>query len=199
METPLSRFVLWHCLHTNDPTNITVIRMTANQKVRYIAGGCGSAGFVLCAWFSYLCGLAARGNASRAYALWLSPGTASQQYHDAARQNALWTVAMTASVLLAILCLSSGFYAHRAVIWRKGLGLLLICGSCMPSSFAFGILSQLLNIGGRTIPPARITGWSSGGITLQGWQMHAGAALFASIALFMVAWGIRLLRRPGDD
>jgi hypothetical protein len=174
--------------------------MTANQKVRYIVGASGFLGFLLCAWFAYQCGLAARGTASRAYALWLNSGSVVPgQFHDAARQNALWTLAMTASVLLAILCLSSGFFTHRTVIWRKGLALLLLCGSCLPVSFALGILSPLLNIGGRTIPPARITGWSTGGITLQGWQMHAGAVLFASIALFMIAGGLRLLRTPGND
>jgi hypothetical protein len=167
--------------------------MTANQKVRYIGGACGLLGFVSCAWFAYLCGLAARGNASRAYALWLNPGSVPGQYNNAARQNALWTVAMGAFVVLAISCLSGVFYAHRAVIWRKGLGLLLICGSCLPFSYAFGILCPLLNMGGRTTPPARITGWSTGGITLHGWQMHAGAALFASIALLMIAAGVRLL------
>ncbi len=166
--------------------------------MRHLLGILGLAGFLLCAWFAYQCGLHARDSASRAYALWLG-GSSASQAQAASRQNGLWVIAVGASLLLGLLFLSACFSTKRADVRRRGLGLLLLCGSCLPVGFALTILSPLLNLGGRMTPGARVTSWSSGGITLQGWQMYAGVLLFALAAVSMLAGGAYLLLSPPND
>lgn len=167
--------------------------------MRHLLGILGLAGFLLCAWFAYQCGLNARASASRAYALWLSGSGAPSQAQAASRQNGLWVVAVGASLVLGLLFLSACFFSKRVEVRRRGLGLLLLCGSSLPVGFAFTILSPLLNLGGRLTPGARVTSWSSGGITLQGWQVHVGALLFALVAVSMLAGGAYLLLSPPTD
>ena len=184
MLLPISR------LHFTDAR----LHMTAIIKAKRFWGLLGFVGFLLCGWFAYQCGLGARDSANRAYSLWLSePG----QSNVASRQNGLWVLALGASLLLGLLFLATSFYSKRTVILRKGLGLILLVGSCLPVSFAFTIFH---NSGGNLSPGARVTSWSTGGITLQGWQMYAGGVLFALAALSMVIGGAYLLvTRPIDD
>jgi hypothetical protein len=173
--------------------------MSAIIKMKQVFGLLGFIGFLLCAWFAYQCGLGARASASRAYTLWLNVGTGPGQVQAASRQNGLWLLAMAASVLLAVLFLSACLYSRRRAVLRKGIGLMLLAGSCAPFGFAFTILSPLLNIGGTLTPGASVSSWSSGGITLQGWQMYAGVLLFALAALSMIVGGAYLLLSPPRD
>ena len=176
-----------------------VSRMSAIIKLKQVYGFLGFVGFLLCAWFAYQCRLGARDSASRAYTLWLNGGSATGQVQAASRLNGLWLLAMAASVLLAVLFLSVCLYSKRGAILRKGIGLMLLAGSCAPFGFAFTILAPLLNIGGGLAPGASVTSWNSGGITLQGWQMYGGVLLFALVALSMIAGGAYLLLSPAKD
>ena len=166
--------------------------------MRHLFGVAGFAGFLLCAWFACHSGVGARDSATRAYTLWLSEGTAPNQVHSASRENGLWVVATVAALLLGLAFLSTCFWFRRRAILRRGLGLLLLAGSCLPFSFAFTILSPLVNIGGGVAPGARVTTWSTGGITLHGWQMVAGGVLFGFATLFMLAGGALLLFAKGE-
>jgi hypothetical protein len=170
--------------------------MSAIIKLKHLIG---FVGFLLCAWFAYQCGLNARDSASRAYTLWLSGSGVASQVQAASRQNGLWVVAVGASLLIGLVFLSTCFYSKRPEVLRRGLGLMLLGGSCLPFAFAFTILSPFFNIGGRLAPGARAASWSAGGITLQGWQMYAGALLFALSALSMLAGGAYLLLSPPND
>jgi len=171
--------------------------MGAILNKRHFFGVLGLAGFLLCAWFSYECGLNARHSASRAYTLWLS-GTAAQN-QAAARQNGLWVLALAASLLLGLVFLSACFVRRRVEVRHRGIGLLLLSGSCLPLAFSFTIISPLLNLGGRLAPGARVTTWSSGSVTLEGWQMYGGAAVFALTALAMIGGGAYLLLAPSSN
>ena len=172
--------------------------MSAMIKTRHVLGILGLAGFLLCAWFAYQCGLNARDSASRAYTLWLSGNGAPSQVQAASRHNGLWVLAVGASLLLGLVFLSACFSSKRPEVRRRGLGLLLLWGSCLPVGFAFTILSPLINLGGRLTPGARVTidSWSSAGTTLQGWQMYAAGLLYALAALSMLAGGAYLLLSP---
>ena len=102
---------------------------------------------------------------------------------------------MAASLLLAVLFLSACLYARRRAVLRKGIGLMLLGGSCLPFSFAFTILSPVLNTGSRLA----VTSWSAGGMTLKGWQMYAGAGLFALATFSMVAGGTYFILWDSND
>jgi hypothetical protein len=167
--------------------------------MRHLFGIAGFASFLVCAWFAYYCGVGARDSASRAYTLWVSGSSAPNQLHSASRANGLWVVATVACVLLALAFLSTCFWFRRRTILRRGLGLLLLVGSCVPFSFVFAIGSPLFNIGGGLAPGARVTSWNSGGITLHGWQMYAGVAIFALGTVCMLAGGAFLLSPRNDD
>lgn len=123
------------------------------------------------------------------------------QAQAAARQNGLWIVAAAGSLILGLLFLSTAFSGKGAEIRRRGLGILLLFGSCLPTAFAFTISSSWLNVGGRTTPVAagNLRSWSSGGITLEGWQIYAGMAVFTLAALSMVGTGVYLLTAPAKD
>jgi len=175
--------------------SFAVSHMSAIIRMRHIFGLLGFVGFLLCAWFTYQYGLGARDSASRAYTLWLSGGSAPGQVQAASRQNGLWLLAVAASVLLVVLFLSACLYSRRRAVLRKGIGLMLLGGSCFPFSFAFTILSPVLNTGGKLA----VTSWSAGGLTLQGWQMYAGAGLFAVAAFSMVAGGTYLIFWDSSD
>ena len=179
---------------------LTVSHMITTIRKQHLLGVFGFLGFLLCAWFAYLGGLHARDSASQAYTLWLSGDSASEELHVASRSNALWTLAVIASILLALVSVSACFCSLRRVVLRRGFGLILLASAFLPAGFAFTILLPLLNVGGTLSPGARVTSWSTGGIILQGWQMHAGVILFAFAALSMLAGGAYLLLSgPNDD
>src|SRR5882762_3973869 len=115
-------------------------------KRKHVVGLLGLMAFLLCAWFAYQCGLGARNSANRAYSLWLSEPVG---FHAASRQNGLWAIAFFASLLLGLLCLATGWYSRRTLILRKGLGLILLVGCCLPLSFAFTIF---VHTGGTLSP-----------------------------------------------
>ncbi len=170
--------------------------MSTKVKARRFYGLLGFAGFLLCAWFAYQCGIGARDSASRAYTAWLS---GSDQSQAAARQNALWVVAMGASLLFGLVFLSTCFFNKRTAVLRVGLGLMLLVGSCLPLSFAVTISSPLLKNLGAAVSGPRVTSWSAGAITLQGWQLYAGALLSMLATLSLLAGGAYLLfSRPPD-
>jgi hypothetical protein len=169
--------------------------MSAIIKLRHAFGLLGFVGFLLCGWFAYQCGLGARDSASHAYTLWMNGGSFPGQVQAASRQNGIWLLAVAASVLLAVLFLSACLYSRRRAVLRKGTGLMLLGGSCFPFSFAFTILSPVLNTGSRLA----VTSWSAGGITLKGWQMYAGAGLFALATFSMVAGGAYFILWDSND
>src|SRR4051812_16270730 len=100
--------------------------MTASIKTRHSLGIIGLAGFLLCAWFGYQCGLGARDSASQAYTLWVSGSQVQAQ--AASRQNGLWVLAVGGSAVLGLLFLSVCFCSNGAAIRRRGMGLLMLCG-----------------------------------------------------------------------
>jgi hypothetical protein len=170
--------------------------MTSTIKARQIFALLGFGGFLACAWFAYQCGDQARASASSAYAAWLNGGAA---YQPAAHQNGLWVLAMLASSLFALLLLASSLYRIRKVILRKGLGVMLLAGSCLPLSFGFTILFPILKGAGGPASGPRMTSWSTGGITLRGWQMYAGVFFFSLLALTILTTGVYLFLSPARD
>jgi hypothetical protein len=168
--------------------------------MRHLSGLAGFAGFLVCAWFAYQCGEGARNSASRAYGLWLSGSSAPGQVHSASRENGLCVMAMAGALLLGLTFLSTCFWFRRRAVLRRGVGFLLLASSCLPFSLLFTILSPLLNIGRGLAPGARVTTWSTGGITLHDWQMYAGVGIFGLATLSMLAGGVYLLlpRRKDD-
>src|SRR5258708_19567719 len=127
-----------------------VSHMTSTIKARHLFALLGFGGFLACAWFAYQCVGQARASASSAYAAWLSGSAA---YQPAAHQNGLWVLAMCASSVLALVLLSTSLYRIRKVVFRTGLGLFLLIGSCLPVLFAFPILLPLLKSASRTLCP----------------------------------------------
>ena len=159
----------------------------------------GFAAFFLCAWFAYECGLGARNSASSAYTHWLNAGATSGQFRVASGQNGLWMLAMVVSLVMAVLFLSTAFDSKRRMILRKGISILLLLGSCVPFSFAFTILFPLFHTGGKLTQQTRVSSWSSGGLTLHGWQVYAGALVFALIAISMIVAGARFISPSAND
>jgi hypothetical protein len=112
-----------------------------------------------------------------------------------AGQNVFSVLAAAAVLILGLVSLSAFLFSKRRELRRRGLGLFLLVGACLPAMFAFTIGSPLLKLGVRMGPTHHVSSWSSGGITLQGWQMYAVVIVFALAALSMVAAGTYLLFR----
>jgi hypothetical protein len=103
-------------------------------------------------------------------------------------------------LILGLVFLSVALFSKGRELRRRGLALLLLVGACLPAAFAFSIASPLLKQGVRMGPADRVSSWSSGGITLHGWQMYAVFIVFALAALSMVAGGTYLLfASPNDE